>query len=164
MFDNSRSRLTEAAAVLQQVQQRLGVRAAEPGSLQPGVYYVESNLDWLAGVQTNFQRQTPWIAAIGVENLGWEAVAEAGIELQKIVVVRPRPEHLPTIAPLIVEGFQVVILGANLDYKTQRTTLLRSRNSGAVVFTTCHWSVGGIGHFNAHENLVTANFRQKQVT
>lgn len=148
MFDNSESRRLRAAAVLEQTQRRLGVGAALGPGLAPGVYQVDTKQDWVTGLRESFQQRTPWIAAVDVQNIGWEAIANAGVELEKVVVVHCKKEQQAAVVPLIVDAFEVVILGASFDYKTQRTLLLRSRNSGAVVFATRQWEIRGIEHFS----------------
>lgn len=54
---------------------------------------------------------TPWIGIIGVRDFGWVAAVEAGIDLEKLLLVTPpAPQVEETLAELI-DGFDITVCG-----------------------------------------------------
>ena len=76
-----------------------------------------------------------WVAAVGVPTLGLVATAEAGISLERLVVVaRPEPRTWPTVVAALVEAFDVVLVHPPRVRAAEARKLgARARERGAVM-------------------------------
>lgn len=52
-----------------------------------------------------------WVACVGVPQLGWQAAAEAGVDLSRTVVVRPPTRSWVEVVAALVDAFDVVLCG-----------------------------------------------------
>ena len=80
-------------------------------------------------------RAGSWVACVGATELGWAAAAESGIELERLVVVRPSESTLVGVLATLVDAFDVVVWG--LSQRTSGTDArrlrARARERGAVL-------------------------------
>lgn len=82
-------------------------------------------------------------AVIGMPNLGLLAAVEQGASLDRIALVSEPGESAVEVAAILLEGFDLVILGlsgATVTPSRARAVIARARSKGAVLVTTQgHW-------------------------
>lgn len=80
-------------------------------------------------------RAGSWVACVGLPELGWAAAAEAGVELERLVVVRPAERDWATVVAALVDAFDVVLCGLERAPSTTEVRRLqaRARERGAVL-------------------------------
>jgi hypothetical protein len=87
-----------------------------------------------------------WAACVGLGELGWAAAAEAGVEMERLVVVRSTPQSWAAVTAALVDAFDVVLCG--LDHTPSaaqaRRLQARARERGAVLVVV-GGRRGGIG-------------------
>jgi hypothetical protein len=81
-----------------------------------------------------------WVAAVGARSLGLAAAAELGVALERLVVVdvdRQRRVQLASVVAALVDGFDVVLVGAGARARLRRgdtrRLIARVRERGAVL-------------------------------
>ncbi len=86
-------------------------------------------------------RAGSWVACVGADELGWAAAAEAGVDMDRLVVVRTPPESWATVAAALVDAFDVVLCGFDRapSMVEARRLQARARERGAVLVV-----VGGL--------------------
>ena len=86
-------------------------------------------------------RAGSWVACVGADELGWAAAAEAGVDMDRLVVVRTPPESWATVAAALVDAFDVVLCGFDRapSMVESRRLQARARERGAVLVV-----VGGL--------------------
>ncbi len=86
-----------------------------------------------------------WTAAVGVPALGLMAAAEAGIALDRLVVVtRPEPRSWSTVVAALVDAFDVVLVHPPRVRPSEARRLgARARERGAVLIQTGVGAAGG---------------------
>ena len=85
-------------------------------------------------------RAGSWAACVGLPELGWAAAAQLGVDLERVVVVRPPAAAWATVVAALVDAFDVVVCGpehAPTAAEVRRLSA-RARERGAVLM-----AVGG---------------------
>ena len=86
-------------------------------------------------------RDGGWCAFVGLPDLGLAAAAEAGLRLDRMVVVPRVGVDAPAVLGAAVDGFDVVVVG-NVPHLVERDRRLlssRLRSRGAVLLSTAPW-------------------------
>lgn len=80
-------------------------------------------------------RAGSWVACVGLEELGWAAAAEAGVEMERLVVVRTPPSSWAPVTAALVDAFDVVLCGFEHAPSAVEARRLqaRARERGAVL-------------------------------
>lgn len=89
-----------------------------------------------------------WVAVVGVGDLGLVAAAEAGVELERLLlVVDPGPQAWATTVAGLLDAVEIVLVGAppRLSVSGQRRLTARARDRGSVLI-----QVGGLTDGWAH--------------
>jgi len=78
-----------------------------------------------------------WVAAVGLGRLGMAAAEEAGVALERLLLVDPVPAgHWPAVVAALVEAVEVVLVGppgASVSPSQARRVAARLREQGAVL-------------------------------
>lgn len=80
-------------------------------------------------------RAGSWVACVGLAELGWAAAAEAGVDLDRVAVVRTPDASWATVTAALVDAFDVVLCGlghAPSSTEARRLTA-RARERGSVL-------------------------------
>lgn len=78
-----------------------------------------------------------WLAAVGMRNMGWAAAAAAGIDLQRVVILKAATADA---VALCVDSFDVVVLGnIHLDAGQRRSLEGRIRTRRTTVISRAPW-------------------------
>ena len=82
-------------------------------------------------------RAGSWAACVGLPELGWTGAAEAGVALERVVVVRPSQRSWVTVVAALVDAFDVVVCGPEYAPSAVEVRRLsaRARERGAVLLT-----------------------------
>lgn len=90
-------------------------------------------------------RAGSWAAFLGGRTLGWATAVEAGVALERVVVVEVDERRRATVTASLVDAFDLVVLGDG--YRPDRTEIrrleARAREQGAVLVALEHgapWS------------------------
>lgn len=89
-----------------------------------------------------------WIAAVGLGDLGLVAAGEAGVDLERLLlVVDPGPQAWATTVAALLDAVEIVLVGAppRLSVSGQRRLTARARDRGSVLI-----QVGGATDGWAH--------------
>ena len=80
-------------------------------------------------------RAGSWVACVGLPELGWAAAAASGVELERLVVVRPTERSWATVVAALVDAFDVVLCGLDRSPSAAdvRRLQARARERGAVL-------------------------------
>lgn len=80
-------------------------------------------------------RAGSWVACVGVGGLGWSAAAEAGVDLERLVVLHTAPSSWAAVVAALVDAFDVVLCGPDHVPSTTEARRLRARarERGAVL-------------------------------
>lgn len=141
----SQSRLQLARSALQLVEGDQGVRSyahrsLQEESLKAGVYEVREEIPALLTALTTLFTDESWVALAGIDNIGWEAAQAAGIDLCRVVEVDSTSGQIAPVLATLVEGFDVMIVGAiKLSLPQQRTLAARARTLNRIILTTSNW-------------------------
>lgn len=76
-----------------------------------------------------------WVAVVGIPSFGWVAAAEAGIDLERVVVIdAPPSERWSTVVAALVGAFDLVLVapGHRLRVSDTRRLAARARERGTV--------------------------------
>lgn len=95
----------------------------------------------LAATAARAPGQDVWCAVVAMPDVGLAAAAEAGLDLDRTVVVpRPGPDA-PAVLGALVDGFDVVVLGRcpALTASDRRAMLTRLRTREAVLLSADAW-------------------------
>ena len=169
MFDDAvarlgQARLARARRALALAELRTGVGAAhKPASNRDesgsgagpwdglgracgGVVSLVGSRALLLALAARLQGARGWCAVIGGEDLGWCAAAEAGLALDRVLVVPAAalpPETVLAVVSALIDGVDVLVLtgpaamGISLGHR--RTILARARHRGATVLVNTLW-------------------------
>ncbi len=91
-------------------------------------------------------RSGSWAAFVGLPELGWAAAEELGLDLGRVVVVRPSDQARATVVAALVDAFDVVVVGfdgAPSATEARRLTA-RARERGSVLVVV-GGRTGGVG-------------------
>lgn len=138
-------RLQAARQALQVGEGKTGLRSYQTRTLAPerpagGVYRVEPNLPRLVLAIRSALTEDSWLALVGVANLGWEALAQAGIDLDRTVLVTCEPAQAAQVLSTLLEGFSLVVVGdVTVSLSQQQVLAARARKLERILFTTSHW-------------------------
>jgi hypothetical protein len=91
-------------------------------------------------------RAGSWVACVGADDLGWAAAVEAGVDMERLVVVRTPQESWATVAAALVDAFDVVLCGFDRapSMVEARRLQARARERGAVLIVV-GGRRGGVG-------------------
>ena len=80
-------------------------------------------------------RAGSWVACVGLAELGWAAAAEAGVDLDRVAVVRTPDASWGTVTAALVDAFDVVLcgLGHSPSSTEARRLTARARERGSVL-------------------------------
>ncbi len=86
------------------------------------------------------QREGSWTGLVGVEDIGWVALREAGLDLDRVVSVpHPGPFAADVVATLL-EGVDILCVGdIDLSNAQRRRLGARIRRDGSIVLSTLAW-------------------------
>lgn len=142
-FDADRSRLERARDTLHHACASMGIQAQEPdynGRPSYGAMYTRQWATMMKAIR-NAMGHDGWMAVVGVPELGWAAVYEAGIDLQRCLVIDDVGDQGVTVISMLVDVCAVVMVGAvdGVTASTQRRLHTRARNSQCLLVTTRPW-------------------------
>ncbi len=92
-------------------------------------------------------RAGSWAACVGLPELGWAAAAQLGVDLERVVVVRPPAAAWATVVAALVDAFDVVVCGpehAPTAAEVRRLSA-RARERGAVLMAVGGAVAAGLG-------------------
>ena len=89
-----------------------------------------------------------WAACVGVEQMGWAAAAELGVQLQRVAVIQTPSKSWATVTAALVDSFDLVLCGAQHAPSAQdaRRLVARARERGSVVMFISGESLGAARH------------------
>ena len=113
-----------------------------PGGLRRGsAAVVTGSTSLLLALLAEVSRAGSWVAVVGAPGIGLLAVAEAGVDLDRLVLVpQPGVESATAIAALL-DGMDVVVVGPRavlLDTDRRRLTS-RARERASIILATTPW-------------------------
>lgn len=112
------------------------------GGLRPGAsYVVDSDPALLAALLAESSQEGHWCAVVGIPEFGIEAAAEAGLELERVVLVPQPGEHWLAVAAALVDVLPLVALRpAGIPGAGPAARLAgRLRDRGAVLLAETDW-------------------------
>ncbi len=138
----------------------LGLANALQAPADPGVY-----LPQMLAMLRALDEPDAWVALVGVADVGWDAVAQMGLDVTRMVAVRlPAGGHQSAASPSgpqaaalgtqslgdqslgakvlgsLVEGFQVVVVGeVSVGVAQQRVLAARARALRTTLLTVSFW-------------------------
>lgn len=151
--------LEQARAALQSVERRVGVEhhdrvvelappsPAPLAELLPGgdlptgaavtVRDSTSLMGWLLGAT----QRDRWIALVGWPELGLVALAEAGVDSERVVVVPDVGGHAAAVLAALLDGVEIVVAGpaAQLTASERRRLLARARQRATTILSPSPW-------------------------
>lgn len=91
-------------------------------------------------------RSGSWAAVVGLPELGWASALEAGVELDRVVVVRPGDRERVTVVAALADAFDVVLCGFDgaVSATEARRLAARVRERGSVL-VVLGGRTGGVG-------------------
>lgn len=80
-------------------------------------------------------RAGSWVACVGTDEVGWSAAEELGVELGRLVVVRPPERTASEVLAALVDAVDLVIWGSRptLSHTAARRLHARARERGAAL-------------------------------
>ncbi|WP_423464186.1 hypothetical protein ACO229_06430 [Promicromonospora sp. MS192] len=167
MFDSGvvPTALERARAALQSVERRVGVEHHTPveqrergleltppspapltellpgGDLPTGAAVTvrgsASLMCWLLGVT----QRDRWVALVGWPELNPVALAEAGVDLERVVVIPEARGHVAVVLAALLDGVEIVVAGprARLTASERRQLLARARQRAATILSPVSW-------------------------
>lgn len=121
-----------------------------------GVLSLSGSLWLLLSLAARRQAAYGWCAVVGGQDVGWCAAAEAGLDLERTVVVgalgalgaqgHSRSAVLPGVVAALIDGVEVVVLAsgsaAGLSRGLRRSMQARARERGVLVLLQEPWEGG----------------------
>jgi hypothetical protein len=161
MFDTTTAPTAwdRARAALQSVERRVGVEHHDPvvtlappepaplaallpdGDLPPGAAVTvrdsASLMCWLLGAT----QRDRWVALVGWPELSPLALAEAGVDLERVVVVPDVGGRAAAILAALLDGVEIVVAGphAATTASDRRRLLARARQRAATILSPASW-------------------------
>ncbi len=82
-----------------------------------------------------------WCAAVGLPSLGLVAVAELGVDLDRLALVREPGESWPSVVAALLDALDVVVVRPPGPARSSHVRRLaaRARERGAVLVAACSW-------------------------
>jgi len=82
-----------------------------------------------------------WCAAVGLPSLGLVAVAELGVALERLALVRDPGESWPSVVAALLDALDVVVVRPPGPLRSAHVRRLaaRARERGAVLVPACSW-------------------------
>lgn len=81
-----------------------------------------------------------WVAAVALPSLGVVAAAEAGIVLDRFVLVEVPPGQAVTVIAALVDSVEVVLVGSGaIGARDARRLAARARERGSVIVSVAPW-------------------------
>ncbi|MCS4484270.1 hypothetical protein NXS08_02030 [Gleimia sp. 6138-11-ORH1] len=143
--ERKEERLAKARLQLIKAENSLGVVTAE--AVNGKVWHLDKHSEnqnrLLITTLSSLQETSPWIGIVGVRDLGWVAAVEAGINLEKLLLVTPPLTQVADILAELVDGFDITVCGQiflNRAEKTRLAAKVRKRRN--ILLTLEPW--GGI--------------------
>lgn len=80
-------------------------------------------------------RAGSWVACVGADEVGWAAAEELGVDLGRLVVVRPPEQAVPEVLAALVDAVDLVVWGSRptLSHTTARRLHARARERGTAL-------------------------------
>lgn len=147
------TRLAHARAALAAAEERAGVTSGDYGHPLTGIWpslipaqrlrggVVQISARYLLWpVMAQMMGAQGWAAVLGMDDIGWQAAIDAGVDVQRVITV-PGPANAAVIAAA-VDGLAVVVVGENtrLNAADRRALGGRIRSRGTCFLTTAGWS------------------------
>ena len=161
MFDTvvAPTALERARATLQSVERRVGVEQhdrvvelAPPspaplsallpgGDLPVGAAVSVGNSASLVGWLLGATQRDRWVALVGWPELSSVALAEAGVDLEHLVVVPDVGGHAAAVLAALLDGVEIVVAGpgARLTASERRRLLARARQRATTILSPAPW-------------------------
>lgn len=112
------------------------------GTLRRGsVVQVTGSTSLLLALAASVTSVGAWAALVAMPDVGWQAAAEAGLDLERVVVV-PRPgADAPAVLGALVDGVDLLVVGLcpGLAERDRRSLAARLRARQAVFLSTEPW-------------------------
>lgn len=81
-----------------------------------------------------------WVAAMALPSLGIVAASEAGVILDRFVLVDPPPDRAVAIVATLVDSVEVVLVGPGaVSARDARRLAARARERGSVIVSVAPW-------------------------
>lgn len=80
------------------------------------------------------------VACIELKSMGWEALAKAGVDLSRFLLVPHAPGHCAQVCAFLLDAFDVVCLGSRILASSERrqiVTLVRAKRRTLFIYE--HW-------------------------
>lgn len=138
-------RLARARSVLLQVEASTGVRVHCSESIQdtwmpPGVYHVPLGIEGMMHSLVQVMSSGMQVAVVGIPDVGWEAASRLGLDISRVATVPQFTEAAAKTVGILIEGFDVIALGAvDLSVATRRSLAARSRMLDRFLLTSDSW-------------------------
>jgi hypothetical protein len=114
-----------------------------PGGVLPlgGVLAVQGSTSLLLGLLAVPSRGGSWTALVGAPAVGLLAAADAGLDLERTVVVPAPGPDTPAVLAALLDGMDVVVVGpgAALADADRRRLAARARQRDVVLVATQRW-------------------------
>lgn len=137
--DRGRERLERARRSLLQVERNVGVTPVSH-SLTGRIWHSLEGNAALFRALVSVTKKGQWVGFLGLDNAGWCAAEEEGIDLHRTLIV-PDPSPSPARAlAAMIDGLDLVVCG-NIDIprSTYRPIAGRVRARNCLLFTTRAW-------------------------
>ncbi len=116
-----------------------------------GVLSLTGSMTLLLAAAARRQGAQGWCAVLGGQDLGWCAAAEAGLDLDRLLVVPAREVAqavLPAVVGALVDGLDVVLLTGGtarlLTARQQQVVAARARARGCLLLLDEPWEAGRV--------------------
>lgn len=130
-----------AAEAQQDMRSSHHVSAFRETESRKGVYHLNGRIESLLEALAVFAKPDDFIAVVGVEDIGWDRALEYGINVDQVAVVRTPTERASQVIGTLLEGFQVVAVGAfPLAPRHQRALASRTRSLRATILSMEPWT------------------------
>ncbi|EJZ86137.1 hypothetical protein HMPREF9241_00762 [Schaalia turicensis ACS-279-V-Col4] len=135
-------RLKLARSVLRQAEEQTGlIHSASIGGAgsKNGVFEVNGNGHLIAVLASMLSGEAQ-VACVELKDMGWEALAKAGVDLSRFFLVPHAHGHCAQVCALFLDAFDVVCLGSGILASSERrqiATLVRAKRRTLFIYE--HW-------------------------